>query len=168
MSGLNLCAYFLLPLCEVHLNRNFGEENIKNVYITKSNREIIVEVYDKENLKASYTRDKYYLADIDTDDNTTLIIYLVPPKYDDEYVLFLQGKYSKFSKEAKDAIIKYSGLPYVEKKDGGVIADQKILALLQDDRFRKYREETLNVKIDPEAELYDMPNLDKETWDETV
>lgn len=163
MSGLNLCAYFILPLCKVHLNKNFGKGNIKNVYLNRDNNEVIVEIYDKERLKSSYTRDKFYLADMDTDDGATLIIYLIPPKYVNERQLFLEGKYSQFSEEAKKDVIRYSGLPYTEMTDG-VNADRKILALLKDDRLKKYMEETLDIKLDPSAELYDMPNLDKELW----
>lgn len=163
MSGLNLCAYFLLPLCKVHLDKNFGKDNVKNVYLNRDNNEIIVEIYNKEKLNSSYTRDTFYLADMDTDDGATLIIYLIPPKYINERQLFLEGKYSQFSEEAKKDVIKYSGLTYTELKDG-VRADHKILALLKDERLKKYMEETLDIELDPNAELYDMPKLDKEIW----
>lgn len=85
----------------------------------------------------------------------TILLFEIPDKFKLEYDLFLQGKYSKFSEEAKALIIP-------GRKQGNCIAD----ILNKGIKLRKTWEEMLHMNIPSYCELWSKYDLEKETFRE--
>lgn len=97
-----------------------------------------------------------------SDNNTMVsrIFYNVPPDLYEDYQLFCSGSYSKISQTTRERIILISGLRYRVAVGDKFIYDKKLLVLDKSIYLRNYIEEFLDVKIDEEAELLDIPGRD--------
>lgn len=91
-----------------------------------------------------------------------VIVYKFPDKYLEDYRLFLQGKYSKFSDD-------YKGLFPMEKSG---LSSKKIptkdptffdLIFNRREKMRDFWEERLDVTLDPDSEYWSSPTLANET-----
>jgi hypothetical protein len=89
-----------------------------------------------------------------------LYIFRFPEKYISEYKLFKEGKYSKFSNEAKSLIISYSAEAY---KYPPLIED--IIGVLWKHKSRKDKlEKQLGMSLPKDSELASKIEYDKETF----
>jgi hypothetical protein len=89
-------------------------------------------------------------------DNTSeLMVFQLPDKYEMFYKQFLNGQYSWFPEPYKQHVIKFTSQP----KDG------KIHRILYKSKLLKEEmEKSLGCKIPDNAELYDPPYLEQETF----
>lgn len=110
----NKTTYFLLPLLEV--NRINISRWLINSYLGNSEKEdlnhrywIFIELNDKVQIEyptilVQLEESKQYINHYNTKDSVVYVME-IPDKYKSDYDSFIMGKYSKFSKEAKDIII---------------------------------------------------------------
>ena len=100
------------------------------------------------------------------------IVYSIPQKWSNDVTLFMEGKFSKMSQAAKDAIMRFSGLGYKERKGDEVLTDGRLLALDKHPVLKKMWENELSshtpyingkgthrsvVELDEETELLSIP-----------
>lgn len=146
----------MLPL--LGLNRfSFGSpDKFVNSYVTEDDEHIVVEcthpysaiITNHANYKLGFNKGNCYFA-----------VFEVPRFYREDVKKFREGKYSRFSKQAKDLICKKSGLTYrVPVAGGGYNSALELLALEKDKELRKYWEDKLAVRISEEAELMSIPD----------
>lgn len=88
------------------------------------------------------------------------LFYNVPADLYEDYQLFCSGNYSKISPQTREKIILISGLKYRAPADDRFIYDKKLLVLDKSAILRDYIEQFLDVKIDEDAELLDIPGDD--------
>ena len=156
---MNLCAIYLLPLLGFNVQM-FGIGNVLNVYITNK-REIVVHVKKTKYILMNWSMSSYFIADIFSEHGVYLF-YSLPEKYYNEYQLFLESKYSKFSPTAKRAILKNSGLPWMTKINGKVKCNSYLLGLMKHPKYKALLEERIGVKLPDDAELISCIDIDSE------
>lgn len=110
----NKTTYFLLPLLEV--NRINISRWLINSYLGNSEKEdlnhrywIFIELDDKVQIEyptilVQLEEHKQYINHYNTKDSIVYVLE-IPDKYKVDYDNFIIGKYSKFSKEAKDIVL---------------------------------------------------------------
>ena len=76
------------------------------------------------------------------------LLYRIPPKWMRDVELFIAGKFSKMSENAKKTILVYSGLPYHRAEDGRIVTDGRLLALYKHPMLKQMWERFI---IDPNA-----------------
>lgn len=105
-----------------------------------------------KNIITDLRKHENYIMDYDPDPEHALFIFSIPDEFKDDYKLFREGKYSRFSTRLKDVILgsKTSGKDY------------KILT--KSESYRREMEEDLEVSISPDAELLDPPKESKEIY----
>ena len=87
------------------------------------------------------------------------LIYLkfnIPKTFKKDYTKFIEGKYSKFSSEYKDAILKFHDTD---------IESQIAQILYKGKTRRNQLENSLGMTLDPDAELFSIINKDLELFD---
>jgi hypothetical protein len=169
----NKSKTYLLPLLSdcIYLEKKYYKY-LKNTYILDNldlyNKSIyLMHDYDKMNNSIdNYEQniiDNIYFHDLIQDKNKVIYVMKFPKKYINEYNLFLEGKYSHFSEEAKNVILSY----YTELYAGNVNAINFLIKVKQilykDEKLRKQIEDELGVHIDSNAELTDVIDLKYET-----
>lgn len=109
----------------------------------------------------------HFIEDYDYEGGYTVLVYRFNPKYAQEYELFQQGKYSKFSKEYKGLFSKFVT---VRDPESGKIGDTLSLpyhVFNKTEALREYREEKLGVKLEELGveEYWSSPTIETETLD---
>lgn len=99
----------------------------------------------------------------DTDNNKVIYVFKFPEEYMHEYNKFKEGKYSEFTRDAKEIILNFYGDIYSnnERAVGFLLKTKQIL--FKNKILREKYERELNVKIDSTAELSDPMNEEDET-----
>jgi len=125
----NLCTHFILPLLKIN-KVSFAPLGFVNSYITKDRKRIAVEVMDLSLISRKLLIHPHFSAIYKYNDGY-LIMFRLANNWTDDVRLFCEGKYSQFTGKAKEAIIRYSGLPYHKKEDRGtrIVTDGRLLAL---------------------------------------
>jgi hypothetical protein len=136
ISEDNLCTYFVLPLLKLSKIR-FINSNFVNAYLTRQGREIVIKVYDLTMLsRAVYTHPNYkgtYYKD-----GFFYVAYEIPRNWRRDIELFMQGKYSRMSKQSHTMILTYSSLDYRKRtSDYRTVTDGRLLALTRSPILRK-------------------------------
>jgi len=85
-----------------------------------------------------------------------LFVFNIPKKFQNDYVKFIKGQYSRLSPELKENIFKFHG----------VDTNSSLGQILYKSDKRKLRlEESLGTSLPTNAELLDIPDLNTETFD---
>lgn len=156
--SVNLCSTYVLPLLRLNQFSFGSSDKFVSSYISEDDEHIVVEclhpfsaiITNHANYKLNFEKYGHYFA-----------VFEVPIFYKDDIKKFRQGKYSKFTEAAKNAIRKHSGLTYkVPVMGGGFNSALELLALDRDKSLKKYWEDKIGVKIDNEAELMSIPGED--------
>lgn len=144
---------FILPLV-TNIDKN--NSNIINTYIHNGN--IVVKTNTLINdfpVSQGST-----IIDFKESDDYNYFIITIPELFEEDFILFLEGKYSKMSKVAKLAICNFN-------RTSADITDNDYYKILYKTPERKqFLEEFLNVTLPEEAELYSIINIEEETIDE--
>ncbi len=141
-SKVNLCTYFILPLCLVDHTRFGGRENFLNSYLSIDGKYIHVEV--RHAIKRSDL--KYDLLILDRD--RTFYRFEIHPQWSSDVKLFMEGKYSKMSERAKRRIREGSTLQYRVYKGTVPHTDFRLLALSNSESIRRMWEELIFDDVD--------------------
>ena len=100
-----------------------------------------------------------FVKSVDPSPYFVLFIFDIPKKHIEDYHNFLGGKYSEFTPELKDKIIKFHGID----NDSSVAE-----ILYKSDKRRLRLQQRLGVEISKTAELFDVPDIDEETFNPKV
>lgn len=124
---------------------------------------LLYEIEDTDAFKEydSYlTHNKLFYKSFVTNDYNKLFVFNFTDKYINEYILFKEGRYSKFSVEAKSLIISYSASTY---KYPPLIED--ITGVLWKHSIRRERmERELDMRLPVDSELASIINYESETF----
>ena len=157
----NLCTYFVLPL--LTLNKfSFINPNFVNSYLTEDRKHIVVEVV----LKVLLSRTVYdshpcfrgFHHSLDTDH--LYLVYEIPERCSADVLLYSLGKFSEFSSNAKEKIIRFSGLLHQQKENGIIVTDGRLLALEKHNLMKEMWEERLSnekSRVELDGELLSVP-----------
>lgn len=165
---LNKCYSYLVPLlneyCKIDSDYLLLLSNVYSRHYDYRQEEVIticyefinndpfleyVENFRQNELFKEMFIDKEYLA----------ITFYFPKEFRNEYYLYREGKFSRFSDRAKEVILKYV-LDIHKLND----TERIRRVLYRDERLRKQLEEQLDMSIDSELELSSKPNLINETF----
>ena len=107
-EGENLVTYYILPL--LGLNKKSYGLKYKTAFISKDSFKVYVEL--KSNPDGDlYMQNPYYITKF-VHNGVLYLQYTVPSDNIEDYKHFIKGAYSKFSKDAKYKVYKFSTLPY--------------------------------------------------------
>jgi len=153
-EGDTLVTYYLLPL--IGLNKKSFGRSFKSSYIDQAGTRLFVEL--SSNMKVPlYRGNTQYIAEIALPKGL-LIMFVVSAKMLPDVQLFISGKYSEMSKEAKNVIYKSSTLPYNKTMGSFKMSNPILQALDKTKTLRTYLEDTLNIRSIPDSsELIDPP-----------
>lgn len=161
---MNLASYFILPLQGYSVSY-FGS-NLVNTYISKAGDKVFIATNGEEIL---LYEDENYIDDFIIDD-LHITSLKANYRFRKDIHLFSQSKYSKMSDEAKELIIRASGLSWNVKTKNGFITDEKLLALCnhktaikkvrkkQLEFYDDYEDMMRNIPLDEDEEL--LPKLE--------
>lgn len=99
----------------------------------------------------------YYVKTIDTDRTHVLYIFSIPEELNDVINLFVSGKYSKLPD--RDDLIKYLVRTYNLPLNHDIVR-----ILRKDPKLKERLENELDVIIDDDLDLSDLPDLDSENY----
>ena len=108
------------------------------------------------------------LAEYDYDGGYIVLVYQILERFADQYLLFLEGKYSKFSAEYQEAFPKF--IRTMDKKTGAM-EDQLSLQYQifnKSEALQNMWSRILQVKfseLGPEMEVWGLPDMEKESLD---
>lgn len=171
--SLTKCGLFLLPTIVIG-NRPLSRyecTGLIEVYIT--NKAELISIY--ENLDTEIinmqiyklTNDSSFLDHGENKDEL-FVINEIPKKFIKDYKLFLDGKYSEFSEELKERLIKINGKSTF--KVGGSLNKKGLPGLTVYDMInpsvekRKELADILGVDVKLVKEVYDPPKLENELY----
>lgn len=144
IKKVNLATYYLLPAVGFS-SESFGLNNFVNTFIfvqpSKEAYSIVVEIISEKLLPDNFKG--HVLID---HEEKYFVEIRVPSTWDNDVKLFLDGKYSKLSKQLKDLILQYSNLAYMVEKDGVFYTDVRLLAL---DKSKELEDKILDSLYDP-------------------
>lgn len=156
---------FLLPL--IGYNIDFFQPYLIESFLKEEGEEIVpYRIYSvfKWSKKVEYTgfldtlrNNQNYRGEFSLHGGDyTVILFEIPDKFKPDYDLFLKGKYSHFSKEAKEQLLKGRS-PKSSMSD----------ILSRSTRLRESWEKKLAMKIPASYELYSIYNIEEETLKRT-
>jgi hypothetical protein len=96
-----------------------------------------------------------FLSMQDVTKHTVLYVLSVPEQFTEDYNLFLTGSYSKLSEAFKQRLLRFHECG-PESQLGQI--------LYRNEKRKKALEESLEVKLDTEAEVLSIPDIDRETY----
>lgn len=136
LQKYTLASWYLLPFVGLGPYDFGGLDNFYNCYVSPEGRYLFVSVYSPEFCtlplqSPCYKGDK-------TDLSEHFMVFEIPAYWEDDFVKYMAGEYSKFSDQAKEAIFKFSGLSFrMEYDDGRIMSDMRLLALSTDPADRE-------------------------------
>lgn len=153
-TAYNKSVYFILPMIGLDskyfslINCYLGDSN----YPEYSFNKILMNCkYNDEKLRAY----KYYNTEYKLDNKTWMYVFDIPEHFNNDYVLFCQGKYSEFSNEYKQQITKFLSKP---------IQNQQVYKILFKTADRKAYIENLVGESIGNQEVMSKPNLESELF----
>lgn len=158
INDYNLCTYYVMPLLKLN-KYSFGPQNFDQCRMTLDGKflEICLHfdvpfLHDHECFLSSYTKE-----------GRDYVVMQIPERWWPDVELFKQGKYSKFSFDAKEMIRNYSMLMLKQVHPGTLktYTDARLMALDSDEDqrrlLREKLEEELNCSIPSDLELISVP-----------
>lgn len=154
---LNKSARFLLPLvAHPNMYKPMNNYTLVNTYIELPNILVIESNIEYQDWKDIPT----LLEVIPTKKNTYLYKCKIPERYQPELDNFITGRYSKFSKSAKERIC-------VTNNGGrkGIENTREYKILYKTPDLKESLENRLGVKLGTEAELFSIPDMESEIYE---
>lgn len=149
----NLCNYYILPLIK-RSPSDFKEGKFVESYIDLEEVQVVVEVEEMQEVYKTFAN---YSFSVDKGFKS-YIFYDIPEQFHTDVAMFISGKYSKFSDEAKIYVRKYSKLPYSTGYDGKIKKSVWYHVLDKSDKLRESLEEQLGEPLPVGAELASKPH----------
>ena len=138
--------YYILPLVGVTFKELKKNDQYIRTYLSDDCNIVIIEF---KSLEEDYYSKEFISVFIDS--GRFFQIYSIPEKFKEDMKLITKGKYSKISQEAKETVMKLSGLPFNKMINGKRVTSAPLLALNKSPELKKYQEERLNVPMDKDA-----------------
>jgi hypothetical protein len=163
--------FFLLPLTFLPLNYfenslgvycRFELDKINNQYCNR-----IYVVFNKEELTEENNKNlllsSSFIKTMDLDECCIVFVYRILPMFIQDYYMFIQGKYSKFTNKYKELLTNVYNLKIKDKTDTVIFTKDvyKIFYPSNKDIYEKSK--ALNVNSKLIKELSSKPNLIEET-----
>jgi hypothetical protein len=172
---MNKSKIYLLPLfiSTLKINKEFVSQ-IKNTYLLHDSH--LIDKCIGISFKSSILKNPKYIehiqnlilddAFIEIDQNSNEILYLFefPEKYFPEYFKFVKGKYSQFSRRAKEIILRFWTETQITDKQSIYDLIYIKQVLFKDEKLRLKLEEDLDVRIEKGQELGSIVDLDNEKF----
>lgn len=177
LSQENLCTYFVLPF--IGLNKlSFLSGNFIDSYIVRPKYRIVpggrfergftyimVEFITPMLISPRFIKNHpcYTIDGVDDVTKNMFVLYYIPPKWEADVDLFMEGKFSKMSTAAIEVIRSYSGLPYQSRTSifgtsmFTVETDFRLLAFEKHTELRQMWERELLVTLTEKSELLSIP-----------
>lgn len=168
-DDLNCTTIFLLPVTG-HQRKDLLKHGFIEAYLDDKNHEphyrnavyLLFKPEDMESLQSFI--DKEYrlrndiLEDYDYSGGYVVVVYKIPQKYIDDYKLFLEGKYSKFSEQYKRL---FPEMAETTNKAGDkeMMYTVPYLVFVKGKPIKEYWENKLGVKLDKDMEYWSVPNI---------
>jgi len=151
----NKSYYYILPTLE----RSWKDlDLINNVYLftedTKELYEFYIVCFAEDPLLTALP--EFISSNYNTKTKEYVYRMRVPSKYEEDYLLFLLGKYSLFTEEYKKTIFKMLGRSYKQSNIYKVIQ--------KDQKLKEELEKLVGQKLTEEAELSSIYDVNKETY----
>jgi hypothetical protein len=156
-KGDNLVTYYMLPL--VGVNKVTFGRHFKHSYIDATGLKVYVCL--RSNMTSpTYKRNPNYITEV-VINRILYIQFVFPSKFLKDSKLFIQGKYSKMSKEAKKLIYATSTLPYNSSVGTFTVSHPVLQALDRTKTLRTYLSGIIGEELSFEDELMQAPD---ESW----
>jgi len=155
----NLSTYFVLPLLKVNKLTFASELNFIDSYLTWDGYDIFVWVNDTTFFMGKVTSNPHFETTWNDASGNKYIQFRIPEQWHDDVHLFIKGKYSWMSAEAKEMIRQHSGLHHNEKRkiDQMTVTDIRLLALDRCITVKELWEDHYGVNLDEQDELLSKP-----------
>lgn len=116
-------------------------------------------------LSNEHAKNKLILEDYDYEGGFTVIVYLFNDKFQAEYELFLQGKYSQFSSEYTKLFPKSVKVIDPEYNVEVYKTSLQHHIFTRSNLIKKYWEKKIGQKLPSDMELWSSPDMSKEVLD---
>lgn len=165
---MNYTTIFLLPMLE-YSKDFFKIKEFISSYIIDELKPKLVLIFEDNNDNEEDLKEILYclqnheeFVSIDKDDcGDVIVTFNIPERYNDDFIMFKKGKYSKFSNNYKDVLL---------DNYGRVTGNGKCImmsdALFPNHLAKKYRADQFGVSINdlPNGEVMSIPNMDLELY----
>jgi len=163
--------WFLTPIFELD-QYNINYKYLLNVYLGTEDypeyKNIIVLHYDFIQIGGNFAKLEKRLTSLpnfirsyDPDHYTSLFLFNIPLKWYNDYLLFINGKYSEFSNEYKNLLLSF----YRMGGNKDYVREIEIILNKSEER-RIFLEEQLNAKLPKNAEVASIINWQDEIYNE--
>lgn len=154
----NLCTYFVLPLLKLNKQSYAGGHNFIDSYLSRDRNYLFVQVVEISFIEHRLLSHAYF-EKVWKQGERYMIQYSIPNRWKADLALFIDGKFSRMSKEAKELIIQNSGLQYRQRDPPNRIpfTDVRLMALERSKAVREMWEQEYDVVLDDEDELLSKP-----------
>lgn len=175
-AKLTVTSIFMVPTLKIDSN-SLADHNFINAYIGDINREddednMVYLLFKPSDLAffkvfvdSEYDRTPYLIEDYDYDGGYVVLVYVLDPRFEADFNLIKQGKYSKTSPEFQELF------PKVKKiKKNGLHRDEMSLQhkiFRKSNDLREYWEQKTNTSFTEDMELWSKFEEEKEILDIT-
>src|SRR5690606_7568349 len=124
-----------------------GEEDVNLIYVLSNSDNPILEA--NVNFINKYSKEEGFMY-----------VYKIPKEFNNDYVMFLEGKYSKFSKRCKEILCNHSCRNSIRKPH-----ETKMYSILyRTNKRRKELEEIIGEELPADAEYASILDLNSEIY----
>lgn len=174
----NCSTIFLLPGIG-HTRKNLIQYGFLGAYLDDIHHDVhhdnsLYVLFKPENIAAfsdfvekEYKNNSLLMEDYDYRGGYVVLVYHFAEKYINEYELFMQGKYSKFSKEYI-SLFPVEILVYHPKYGNTSCTSLQHHVFTRSAEIKGYWERKIGQKIPDDMELWSAPDMDKEVLDISV
>ena len=155
----NLCTYFILPLLKINKSTFASPLNFIDSYLTHSGEDIIVKVNDVVYFSHRMVMHPQFAGMWTDSEGKNCVGYKIPARWRSDVELFIAGKFSRMSTDAKAMIHQHSDLIFRVRQaaDEAPITDARLLALDRSSVLKNMWESHYNVQLSDEDELLSKP-----------
>lgn len=136
------------------------EENCIFILFNPKNKESF-----KTFLNELKTKNENFVEEIVIEDYNVLV-FKIPKEFEEDYKKFLEGKYSKFSENAKSLFPKFVEIIKFNQKLGMHVKIEQIslpwMIINKDKSLKSYWKKRIGIELSEEDEVWEKPNLEKE------
>ena len=170
----NKSKTYLLPLLSelVFFDKKFWKSLI-NTYMfedTGRYKDCLLVLHDFSFRNPEYThyenqlvKNEYFVDLYDINDKV-LYIFKFPDEYMHEYNCLLEGRYSHYGVDAKELILEYFTDVYQGNPNAIPFLLKVKQILFKDEKLKEEIEDNLKIKLDKDAELQDIIDIENETF----
>jgi len=173
VARLNKSSLFILPMLGHHVpviggnRRNFFfDSHLVNAFVAlPGNDRCIALLYRFSGRKEFVEFEGFlnkipeFIAQFDPNNDMAMYVFEIPPAFEKDYDLFLEGKYSRMSQLCKGTILTFHNF-----SNDGKLAE----ILYRSDKAKARLEVELDTILPEGAEVFDAPNMKEETFDPQV